>query len=446
MSALVKILKTAKRVILGDKSRIPGADFLSLTRRIERVNTKERICAMTFDDGPCAMPPVPWGDAGATLTGVLLDTLARHGAHGTFDVVGDTSENYPDEIGKSGTASWGGVAYDHYPHFKKDSLGGAANQPQLIRRILEEGHEISSHTYRHVLFGAKNVVYQKRHHLENLTQVVEDLDRLDALLKDEFGYRIKLSRPPHYVDKIGGGFTSYDAYDLMGYQYMAASFDGAGWLPKSSYEEEVGETWRPMEEKLKADPDFFCGQIIFQKDGYNMASRSPIAHGLDKQLELLTGAGYRVVTVSELLAECPFLDTEPGTQGFDAAVKLLDHGRCVCYRDNTLRPHLPVTRGEMAMLLAPREAILKRLVKLRAGHGDTAEYADMKVSHPYSSAARWACEEGYLSAPGGVFSPAHPLRAEELAQIAHKLNVKAAVSSGPIPRYRALEILAEALD
>ena len=26
-----------------------------------------------------------------------------------------------------------------------------------------------------------------------------------------------MARPPHYVDKIEGGFTSYDAYDQMNY-------------------------------------------------------------------------------------------------------------------------------------------------------------------------------------------------------------------------------------
>ena len=41
---------------------------------------------------------------------------------GTFDVVGDTSTNYPDKPGKHGSASWGGVSYDHYPDFGKDDI------------------------------------------------------------------------------------------------------------------------------------------------------------------------------------------------------------------------------------------------------------------------------------------------------------------------------------
>ena len=103
------------------------------------------------------------------------------------------------------------------------------------------------------------------------------------------------------MDKTKDGFSAYDAYALLNYQYLAASFDGAGWLPLASYEAEVEATYKPMERLLEADPDALCGQIIFQKDGYNMARRSPVADGLEKQLEVLMRHAYRVVSVSQLL-------------------------------------------------------------------------------------------------------------------------------------------------
>lgn len=52
--------------------------------------------------------------------------------------------------------------------------------------------------------------------------------RLDTLMRECYGYTLTLARPPHYVDKMAGGFTSYDVYERIGYQYMAASFDGRG--------------------------------------------------------------------------------------------------------------------------------------------------------------------------------------------------------------------------
>ena len=65
--------------------------WLSPVRRIERVAVKERVCAMTFDDGPCRLPAEPDHFRGKPLTLVLAEILERYGAKGTFPVIGDTS-------------------------------------------------------------------------------------------------------------------------------------------------------------------------------------------------------------------------------------------------------------------------------------------------------------------------------------------------------------------
>ena len=393
------------------KERTPV--YLSPVRRIERVATKERVCAMTFDDGPCRLPASPDHFRGKALTLVLAEILERHGARGSFDVVGDTSANYPDKPGKHGSASWGGVRFDHYPDFGKDSDGGVVHCPELIDRLLAGGHEITSHTYSHVLFGWKPLVYGQRKYLQGLEPVVADLKKLHQAMEDGWGYPVRLSRPPHYVDGIKGGFTSYDAYALMGYQYMAASFDGAGWLPLATYEAEVEATWRPMEKLLLEDPDAFRGQIIFQKDGFNMARRTPIADGLDKQLQLLTDHGYKVVTVSELLERSPFCDVQPDSGIGRAARKLLGRGWCPAFQDNTLRPDAVLTRGELAMMAYGWETVQRRIDMVRAGR---APFRDLAHRHPYAAAAALAVETGSMSAPDGRFRPEAPVTAVELAQ------------------------------
>ena len=107
MSLIVKVGKAGKRVV---KKFLPEEKHhVSYTRRIERVKTRERVVAMTFDDGPMDLPSSPDKFDGKALTDILLDTLGEYGAQGTFDVVGDTSENYPDTAGKSGQADWGGM-------------------------------------------------------------------------------------------------------------------------------------------------------------------------------------------------------------------------------------------------------------------------------------------------------------------------------------------------
>ena len=396
MSLMTKAIGAAKKVKhrFQDQIRENTPVYLSPVRRIERVALDRRVCAMTFDDGPCRLPADPDEFGGKPLTLVLAETLEKYGAAGTFDVVGDTSGNYPDQAGKEGSASWGGVAYDHYPDFGKDSDGGVLHCPELVDRLLQGGHELSSHTYSHVLFGKKNLVYGKRHTLSGLKPVVEDLEKLHTLVRERHGYEIRLSRPPHYVDGIAGGFTSYDAYAKLGYQYMAASFDGAGWLPLASYEAEVDATWKPIAQKLEEDPDYFCGQIIFQKDGYNMSRRSPIAHGLEKQLELLSAKGYQVVTVSRLLELSPFLDVPQSDPQGAAARKLLEAGWCPAYRDNSLRPGTVLTRGELAMMAYGWESVDLRAALIWGT--DNLPWSDLKPDHPYAAPMLLAVRDGVL--------------------------------------------------
>lgn len=433
MSIVTKGIGLAKKVKHRFQDEITARTpvYISPVRRIQRVATEERVCAMTFDDGPCRLPPSPDEFGGKPLTLVLAETLEKFGALGTFDVVGDTSKNYPDKPGKHGSASWGGVAFDHYPDFGKDQDGGVAHCPELIARLLGAGHEITSHTWSHVLFGWKPLVYGRRKHLSGLGPVVEDLRTMHRAMEKGWGYSISLSRPPHYVDKIKGGFTTYDAYSQLHYQYLGASFDGAGWLPLGSYQAEVEATWRPIERALQGDEASLRGRIIFQKDGYNMARRSPIAHGLEKQLELLAARGYRVVTVSQLLELSPFQDVLPSTPEGAGARRLLDLGWCPAYRDNTLRTGQVLTRGELAMMAYGWEGAARRIELMEAGK---PAYRDMPARHPYSGAALTACEQGAMKPDSGRFRPEEPASHEDIAGVfaAKGLEALHIQAAGPV--------------
>ncbi len=415
MSLLTKCIGLAKKAKHRYQDSIQAHQpvYLSPVRRIDRVAAHERICAMTFDDGPCRLPANPDSFGGKPLTLHLAELLEKYDAKGTFDVVGDTSENYPDAAGAAGSASWGGIAYDHYPDFQKDQEGGVAHCPELIDRLLAGGHQITSHSWRHIIWGRKNVVYGKRRHMPGLDAVMEDLEKLDRVMKERWDYSIRLSRPPHYVDRIPGGFTSYDAYALMGYQYLGASFDGAGWLPLSGYEVEVAATIQPMEKLLDANPDGLCGQIIFQKDGFNMARRSPVADGLEKQLQLLTRLGYRVVTVDALLAHSPFSDITPDKADAQHAALLLAAGWCVAFRDNTLRPQTILTRGGLAQMAYGWEGAKKRVALIRE---KARPFSDLKASHPYAGACVIAAERCGLG-EGRRFLPDAPATRADLRRV-----------------------------
>jgi len=388
--------------------------FLSPVRRIERTAplSSGRFVAMTFDDGPSAAfpnPPVRDPAEQAGLTEELLNILNKYGAKGTFDVIGTTENNYPDEAGVKGDFTWSGVSYDHYPEFGKDKLAGVKNQLRLAKEIATGGHELASHGYSHILFGPMRLVYGKRVCFKSLREVIEDLELLDRLVQDEINYKIRLSRPPHYIDRIPDGHTSYDAYRYMNYQYLAASFDAGGWKPtKGSYEQDVREMTDLVERALLEDPGALNGQIIFQKDGCNMSLQTPVASALDKCLGLLADAGYKVVTASELINMSPFEDIDDADPCFEPVRRLTSAGFVIGYRNNTFQPDRLLTGRELAVMTASPEFLLKRYreqvnLKYRSGAAgaiDASGAADtglVQAETVYQAALGYARENSRLS-------------------------------------------------
>lgn len=69
-----------------------------------RINTKDKMIALTFDDGPSP-----------TFTPQILDILKKNNVKGTFFVIAHEAEKYPD----------------------------------IVHRTVYEGHEIGNHTYNH---------------------------------------------------------------------------------------------------------------------------------------------------------------------------------------------------------------------------------------------------------------------------------------------------------
>ncbi len=338
---------------------------------------------MTFDDGPMALPPNPVNDKFAqndTLTELLMEIMKAYGAVGTFDVIGSTEENYPDRAGSLNTSKWGGTKHDHYPQFGKDKFAGAANQPGLIDKLIAGGHELSNHGYRHVLFGPNKMVYGSRHHFENIGEVTGDLLRLHELIDKDHHYTMAFSRPPHYIDRIPDGYDAYDAYAVMGYDYLAASFDGGGWLPSvGDYGADINKMTAPLQKALKAAPGIMNGQIIFQKDGYNMSLMTPVGHALEEHLRLLGDNGYRVTTAGELRKLSPFEDIDTGADYINK-LRLLDQkGYVIGYKNNTFKPDKPLTHGEMLTMTLTKKDYSEFLKNTILGKSFHKPYK----KHPY---------------------------------------------------------------
>ncbi|MGO8790410.1 MAG: polysaccharide deacetylase family protein [Terriglobia bacterium] len=100
----------------------------------------KRIC-LTFDDGPTLQ-----------FTPQVLDILREHRVPAAFFVCGKNVEKHPD----------------------------------LLRRIVAEGHEIGNHTYSHPY-----VFFKSRR------RIAEEIDRTQAIIEKVSGFRPNIFRPPY---------------------------------------------------------------------------------------------------------------------------------------------------------------------------------------------------------------------------------------------------------
>ena len=86
-------------------------------KNIVRLNTDQRVVALTYDDGP--NPP---------YTDRLLDVLAKHNVKATFFMIGNRIEKHPE----------------------------------IVHRVIAEEHQIGNHTYSHPLLGFLPPFYVQR--------------------------------------------------------------------------------------------------------------------------------------------------------------------------------------------------------------------------------------------------------------------------------------------
>ena len=96
-------------------------------KNVVRLNTDQRIVALTYDDGP--NPP---------YTDQLLDVLAKHDVKATFFMIGNRIEKHPE----------------------------------TVHRVIAEGHQIGNHSYSHPLLGFLPPFYVRR-----------EIERTDDLLQ-----------------------------------------------------------------------------------------------------------------------------------------------------------------------------------------------------------------------------------------------------------------------
>lgn len=196
--------------------------------QVHRVKTSSPYYSLSFDDGP-----------DSRLTPILLDFLRSYQARATFFVIGER----------------------------------AIRHPSLIRRIVDEGHEVGNHSYSHPYM-------LKLSDWELLTQV----DRAQYAIFDACGCWPSLFRAPH-------GRIKESQLAMLHFNRKIRccywSIDTKDWrdLDASSVETRLFENTRQ-------------GEIVLAHDTLDCG-----VQGVQDALRAISGTGLSSIPISELLEQ-----------------------------------------------------------------------------------------------------------------------------------------------
>ncbi|MET9681283.1 glycosyltransferase [Streptomyces coeruleorubidus] len=203
--------------------------------RTESLRLPDRRLVLTFDDGP---DPV-W-------TPKVLDVLKKHDAHAVFFVTGTMASRYPD----------------------------------LVRRMVEEGHEVGLHTFNH-----PDLSYQSKKRID------WELSQNQLAISGAAGIRTSLFRPPYSsfagaMDNMSWPVTEY--IGDRGYITVVNNTDSEDWR-KPGVEEII----------RKATPKGGKGAIVLMHD--SGGDRHQTVEALDRMLPDLREQGYEFANLTEAL-------------------------------------------------------------------------------------------------------------------------------------------------
>ncbi|WP_314220086.1 polysaccharide deacetylase family protein [Streptomyces zaehneri] len=190
---------------------------------------------LTFDDGP---DPV-W-------TPKVLDVLKKHHAHAVFFVTGTMASRYPD----------------------------------LVQRMVDEGHEVGLHTFNH-----PDLSFQSK------KRISWELSQNQLALAGAAGIRTSLFRPPYssFADAMDDKSWPVTQYiGSLGYLTVVNNTDSEDWK-KPGVEEII----------RRATPEGGKGAIVLMHD--SGGDRHQTVQALDRFLPELKSRGYEFENLTEAL-------------------------------------------------------------------------------------------------------------------------------------------------
>ncbi|MFJ4056928.1 polysaccharide deacetylase family protein [Streptomyces albogriseolus] len=205
------------------------------TGKAATLSVPDRRLVLTFDDGP-----------DPTWTPKVLDVLKKHDAHAVFFVTGTMASRYPD----------------------------------LVQRMVDEGHELGLHTFNHPDLS-----------LQSTKRIDWELSQNQLALTGAAGIRTSLFRPPYSsfsaaMDNESWPVTKY--IGSRGYLTVVNNTDSEDWK-------------RPGVDEIirRATPENGKGAIVLMHD--SGGDRSQTVAALDRFLPDLKDKGYEFDNLTEAL-------------------------------------------------------------------------------------------------------------------------------------------------
>ncbi len=246
--------------------------------------------------------------------------------------------------------------------------GEILSDAEFIKAVIDSGCELINGGYSGRPFSPARGGDRLLPPLSGYEAVKADVGRLHRELSDGFGYTMRAGMPPGGVCRIGGGLSAYDLYDEFDYQLIAGSMHIS-----AGEESSIADTLATDEEALNS-------HVVIFDDNCD----------IKRVLESLAAADYGVCALSELLEISPFMDIGPEHPAFEPAVKLLEAGIPVAFRNNSFCPGLYELMGDLLVSLAPKEARLKKIERILDGKSMMGRYS---VYNAYCAPVFWAREK-----------------------------------------------------
>ncbi len=208
---------------------------------VQRTGDRPGMVALTFDDGPDPR----W-------TPAILDILKRENVPATFFIIGKNGQAYPD----------------------------------LMRRVVDEGHEIGNHSFTHPNLGEIP-----------LSLVELELNATQRLIESVVGRSTVLFRPPYFgdaeADKPQDVEPALIAQNL-GYIMVGVRIDPDDWQLPVTADQIVQRT---IDRAMDSNPET-RGEVILLHD--SGGDRSATIEALPRLIHELKARGFQFVPVSEL--------------------------------------------------------------------------------------------------------------------------------------------------